>query len=72
MKFKLEWEMEVYDPELLEIVNDYFEFTERESIESLDQTTSKLIIEAMRDCDYISEELRTYCEIDDIIITSID
>ena len=56
MKFKLEWEMEVDDSELLEMVNDYLSDEDKQEVDSLDQVSEQIMINAMDSIDFIQTE----------------
>jgi len=71
MKFKLEWEMEVDDSELLEMVNDYLSDEDKQEVDSLDQVSGKIMINAMDSIDFIQTELIDYCARNEVDITLI-
>lgn len=71
MKFKLEWEIEVDDSELLEMVNDYLSDEDKQEVDSLDQVSGKIMINAMDSIDFIQTELNDYCARNEVDITLI-
>jgi len=71
MKFKLEWEMEVDDSELLEIVNDYREQLDIDQFDSLEKVSEGTMIRAMHSIDFIEEEIRDYCNVEGLKVTLI-
>ena len=71
MKFKLEWEMEVDDSELLEMVNDYLSDEDKQEVDSLDQVSEQIMINAMDSIDFIQTELIDYCGRSEVDVTLI-
>jgi transcription termination factor NusB len=69
MKFRLIFNMEVDNDELLELVNDYQAYDtdgEADSFTELSKVPAELIFSVLYASDYIEEELRDYFSVSDI------
>lgn len=63
--------MEVDDLELLELVNDYQERSDKPTFNTLDDISEALIIEALDEANYIEDEINDYMMIEDIKISKL-
>lgn len=63
--------MEVDDFELLELVNDYQERSDKPTFNTLDDIPEALMIEALDEANYIEDEINDYMMVEDISISKL-
>lgn len=63
--------MEVDDLELLELVNDYQERSDKPTFNTLDDIPEALMIEALDEANYIEDEINNYMMVEDISISKL-
>lgn len=71
MKFKLEYIMEVDDSELLELVNEFRDYSDSSPASTLDEVPTDEIIDVLFVSDYISDEINGYMMAPDIKVTKL-
>ena len=66
MRFKVEFELEIEDDEILAVINDMREDNDESTYASIGEIPEELILKFLNENDYIEDDVKYYGEMEEI------